>query len=150
MFVDYFLFAQTRGKIKHANAASIEALHMILGYPETDIWENPLSLDKYFESTCSCERIQLGIKVKSRIKTLSLINEKWLNMVDKLFHWYQKLRTFTLIQGVTLYGSIEFWSNISLWVRFLYLNLRSAANKCITSSLKLTKEKKAIKIRYQN
>ena len=145
MFVDDSLFAQTRDNIKHAMAASIEALHIILGYPNTDIRQNPLSLDKYFESTCSYERIQLGIKINSRTMSLSLTDKKRKAMIDELTNWHNKRKSFTLLQGVTLCGSIEFWANISPWVRLLYLNLRSAVNKCITSSLKLTKEKASIK-----
>ena len=47
-------------------AASIEALYIILGFPDTSIRQDPLSLDKYFESVCSYERIQLGVKVNTR------------------------------------------------------------------------------------
>ena len=72
MFVDDSLFVQTRDQMKHAMAASIEALHIILGYPDTDIRQNPLSLDKYYESTCSFERIQLGITINTRRMTLAL------------------------------------------------------------------------------
>ena len=46
MFVDDSLFAQTRDNMKHAMASSIEALHVILGFPDTEIRQNPLSLDK--------------------------------------------------------------------------------------------------------
>ena len=51
--------------MKQAMAASIEALHIILGYPETDIRQNSLSLDKYYESTCSFERIQIDITINT-------------------------------------------------------------------------------------
>ena len=52
-------------------------------------------------------------------------------MLDALLHWHKKRKSFTLLQGVTLCGSIEFWANIAPWIRFIYLNLRSAVNKCI-------------------
>ena len=58
MFVDDSLFAQIREIIKHAMAASIEALYTVLGFPEVQKRQDPLSLDKYFESVCSYERIQ--------------------------------------------------------------------------------------------
>ena len=66
MFVDDNLFTQTKEFMKHAMAASIEALYMILGYPDIKKRQNPLSLDKYFESVCSYTRIQLGISVNTR------------------------------------------------------------------------------------
>ena len=56
IFVDDSLFAQTRGQMKHAMAAGIELLYIILGYLDTDLRETPLSLDKYYESVCSYER----------------------------------------------------------------------------------------------
>jgi len=145
MFVDDSLFAQTRNNIKHAMAASIEALHVILGYPDLEIRQNPLSLDKYFESSCSYERVQLGITINTRKMTIGLTDKKRLTMIDELTHWHNKRRSFTLLQGVTLCGVLEFWANISPWVRFLYLNLSAAVNKCISSSLKITKENRMIK-----
>jgi hypothetical protein len=71
MFVDDSLFAQTRENMGHAMAASIEALYIILGFPELEKRQNPLRLDKYFESLCSCERVQLGITINTRTMTLS-------------------------------------------------------------------------------
>ena len=76
MFVDYSLFIQTRNQMKRTMAASIEALHIILGYLDIDIRQNPLSLDKYYESTCSFERIQLGITINTRKMTLALTEKK--------------------------------------------------------------------------
>ena len=81
MFVDNSLFAQTRNNIKHAMAASIEALHVILGYPDLEVRQNPLSLDKYFESSCSYERIQLGITINTRNMTIALTDKKRLTML---------------------------------------------------------------------
>ena len=76
MFVDDSLFVQTRDNMKHAMAASIEALYIILGFPDIKTRQNPLSLDKYFESVCSHERIQLGILINARKMTLSLTEKQ--------------------------------------------------------------------------
>ena len=65
MYADDSLFAQTRSKIKHAMATSVEALYMILGYPDGEMRQNSLSLDKYFGSTCFYKRMQLGIGVNT-------------------------------------------------------------------------------------
>ena len=48
MFVDDSLFANIRETIPHSMAASIEALYIILSYPNTTIRQDALSLDKYF------------------------------------------------------------------------------------------------------
>ena len=76
MFVDDSLFAQTRNKMKHAMAASIEALYIILGFPEFEKRQDCLSLDKYFESTCSYIRTQLGIDLNTRRMSISLTEKK--------------------------------------------------------------------------
>ena len=102
MFVDDSLFAQTRDNIKHTMAASIEALLLILGYPNTDIRQNPLSLDKYFKSTCSYECIQLGIKINSRTMSLSLTDKKRQAMIDELANRHRTRKSFTLREEITL------------------------------------------------
>ena len=67
-------------------AASIEALYTILGFPETKKRQSPLSLDKYFESVCSYERIQLGFQVNTRTMSIALTEKKRLSMLDELSH----------------------------------------------------------------
>ena len=76
MLVDDSLFAKTRTKMKHAMAASIEALYIILGFPEVEMRQDCLSLDKYFESICSYERVQLGININTRLMMISLTEKK--------------------------------------------------------------------------
>ena len=125
MFVDDNLFAQTKEFMKHAMAASIEALYMILGYPDIKKRQNPLSLDKYFESVCSYTRIQLGISLNTRTMMIYLTDKKRMAMLDDLSHWHKDRKSFTLLQGVILCGCLEFWAITSPWIRFIYHQLRS-------------------------
>ena len=76
MFVVDSLFAQTRTKMKHAMAASIEALYTILGFPEVKKRQDCLSLDKYFESICSHESTQLGINIHIRLMMIILTENR--------------------------------------------------------------------------
>ena len=145
MFVDDNLFAQTKGLIKHAMAASIEALYMVLGYPDIEKRQNPLSLDKYFESVCSYTRIQLGISINTRTMMINLTEKKRIAMLDELSHWHKDRKSFTLLQGVILCGSLEFWAITSPWVRFIYHQLRSCVNKCLFNCSSITKNKSDIK-----
>ena len=145
MFVDDNLFAQIRENIKHAMAASIEALYIILGRPETDKRQDPLSLDKYYESICSYDRTQLGFQINTRKMTVGLTEKKRFFMLNELSHWHTQRKSFTLMQGVILCGSLEFWANTSPWIRFLYHQLRSSVNKCLTNCLQITKNKEEIK-----
>ena len=145
MFVDDNLFAQVRDKIKHAMAASIEALHIILGFPDIEKRQNPLSLDKYYESICSFDRIQLGININTRSMSIRLTEKKRLSMLDELSHWHKQRKSFTLLQGVILCGSLEFWANTSPWVRLLYHQLRSSVNECLLNCSSISKNKHEIK-----
>ena len=145
MFVDDNLFAQTKMFMKHAMAASIEALYIILGYPEIDKRQNPLSLDKYFESICSYNRTQLGININTRTMTISLTEKKRIAMIKELSHWHKERKSFTLLQGVILCGSLEFWAVTSPWIRFIYHQLRSCVNKCLLNCSNITKNKSDIK-----
>ena len=145
MFVDDSLFVQTRDGMKQAMAASIEALYIILGYPEEEKRQNALSLDKYFESVCSHERIQLGIKINTRKMTIGLSDSRRSNMLHELAHWHKKRKSFTLLQGVTLCGILEFWANTSPWIRFIYTHLRSSVNKCLHSCNEINNNKKSVK-----
>ena len=145
MFVDDSLFAQIREYIKHSMAASIEALYSVLGFPETAKRHDPLSLDKYFESVCSYIRTQLGIVINTRDMSIGLSEKKRLSILDELSHWHNRRRSFTLLQGVVLCGSLEFWANTSPWVRFLYHQLRLSINNCLRNCVEITKHKTEIK-----
>ena len=46
IFVDDSIFANTGNVINHAMATIIEALHIVLRFPEETIRQNPLNLDK--------------------------------------------------------------------------------------------------------
>ena len=89
-------------------AASIEALYIIVGFPETDLRQNALSLDKYFESTCSYKRIQLEIAINTRKMSVALTELKRKVMLDELSNWHKKRKSFTSLQSVMLCGSLEF------------------------------------------
>ena len=141
IFVDDSLFVQVASNIEHAMAASIEALYIVLGYPDLEKRQSPLSLEKYFESICSYMRIQLGIQLNTKLMSIALTDDKRLAMVAELSHWHKKRRGFTLMQGVTLCGNLEFWANTSPWARFLYLSLCTAVNQCMFNCSKITKNK---------
>ena len=66
-------------------------------------------------------------------------------MLDELSHWHKKRKSFNLLQGVILCGSLEFWAVTSSWVRFVYLQLRSSVNQCLTNCSKIIKNKQEIK-----
>ena len=79
--------------------------------------------------------------------SICLTEKNRLSMLDELSLWHKKKerKSFTLLQGVILCGSLEFWANTSSWIRFLYHQLRSAVKKCLTNSYRITKSKKETK-----
>ena len=146
MFVDYSLFCNAFENIKHAMAASIEALYIVLGYPNVEIRQSPLSLDKYHKSICGYNRQQLGRVLNTRSLGVGITEEKRIKMVTELSNWpHKKRKSFTLLNGVTLLGGLEFWATTSPWARFLYISLRVSVNKCLHNNNLITKDSKKVK-----
>ena len=77
--------------------------------------------------------------------TVGLSKDKRLVMIEELSHWHIKRRSFTLLEGVILCGSLEFWASTSPWARFLYLVLRTPVNKALFNCSKITNNKREIK-----
>ena len=77
--------------------------------------------------------------------SISLTEKKRISMLDELSHWHKKRKGFNLLQGVILCGNLEFWTITSFRVRFIFLQLRSSVNQCLTNCSKITKNKKEIK-----
>ena len=65
-------------------------------------------------------------------------------MLDEIFHWHKERKSFTLLQGVVLCGSLKFWANTSTWTRFIYHQLSSTVNTCLHNCSKITKRKQEI------
>ena len=135
IFVDDSLFAIVASIIKHVMTTSIEAFYLVLGLPDDLVRQNPLSLDKYFQSIASYQRIQLGKPVNTRTMSVGITDVQRQAMVAELTNLSKKFKGFTLLQGVTLCGNFEFWASTSPWARFLYLALR----RSITASMRALK-----------
>ena len=146
MFVDDSLYVHIEQVIRHSMAASIEALYMVLGYPDITTRQDALSLDKFLQSVYSYQRDQLGVLINTRSMTIGLAEQKRLTMIDELTHWHQGRRSFTLLQGVTLCGSLEYWSNTSRWGRFLFLSLRDSVTSALHQASAITKDRQVIKV----
>ena len=94
--------------MNHAMVASIEALYLVLGFPDELVRQNPLSLDKYFQSITFYERVQLGKLVNTRTMSVGITDTRRHAMVTELTNWPKKRKGFALLQGVTLCGNFEF------------------------------------------
>ena len=67
-------------------------------------------------------------------------------MITEFSNWHTKWKSFTLLQGVTFCGNLEFWASTRPWARFLYLALRSLVNDCLRNCSQITNNKRDIKI----
>ena len=86
MFVDDSLYVHIEPVIRHSIAASLEALYMVLGYPDITARQDALSLDMFLQSICSYQRDQLGVLINTRSMTIGLAEQKRLTMIDELTH----------------------------------------------------------------
>ena len=66
MFANNNLIADTWEYLRPTLAASIEALFILLNFPEEPLKKSPLSIDKYYESLCSYSRKQLEYIINTR------------------------------------------------------------------------------------
>ena len=146
MFVDDSLYVHIKQVIRHSMAVSIEALHMVIGYPDITARQDALSLDKFLQSICSYQCEQLGVLINTRSMTIGLAEQKRLVMIDELTHWHKSRRSFTLLQVVILCGTLEYWSNTSRWGRFLFLSLRDSVTSALHRASAITKDRKVIKL----
>ena len=71
---------------------------------------------------------------------ISLTEKKRIAMIKELSHWHKERQSFTLLQGVILCGSLEFWAVTSPWIRFIYHQLRSSVNNCLLNCSQITKK----------
>ena len=81
MFVDDSFFVTTALIINHEIEASIEALYIVLCFLDLTASQDPLSLDRYFQSVCPDERIQLGKIINTRTMSISITELKGLAII---------------------------------------------------------------------
>ena len=104
MFVDDSLFFNSFENIKHTMAASIESLYIVLRYPNVEIRQSPLSLDKCHQSICSYKIIPLGKFVNIRTLGDGITEDKRFKMGTELSNLpHKKRKRFALFDDVTLY-----------------------------------------------
>ena len=109
MFVDDNLMADTWEHLTSTLAASVEALFILLGFPEETMKKSSLSMDKYYESLCSYSRKQIGYLMNTRQLTISITKDKRKEIIDILLtEWYSKRKSFILREAAVLLGLISF------------------------------------------
>jgi len=123
-FVDDNHMADIFSRIKLAQAASIEGLYQILGFPDKPLRRSPLSEDKYFRETCSPIKLQLGYLVDTTRMRVSFSDERFQHMLTTLSNWHSRRQQFTLREAATLAGELEFIASMCTWLRFITVSLK--------------------------
>ena len=132
MFVDNSLYTNNRENMHVTMAASIESLYMVLCYTDPTQRQSCLSLDKFDQTSCSFERIQLGKLLNTRTMTNIIKPDKVTGLQKELSnHWHRGRKTFTIMEGAKLLGLFENWDETSAWVRFMYHALRISVNNAL-------------------
>ena len=125
MYVDDNMMVDIHGYLTTALAASIEALFVLLGFPDEAVRKSPLTMDKYYESLCSYMRAQLARLVNTRHLNVSIPDEKRNETLRVLQStWHKKRKSFTLREGASLLGVVQFLSLSCSFGRYLYIALQ--------------------------
>jgi len=123
-FVDDNHIADVFSRIQLAQAASIEGLYQILGFPDTNLRRSPLSEDKYFRETCSPVKLQLGYLIDTNRMRVSFSESRFQHMLTTLSNWHSRRQQFTLREAATLAGELEFIASMCTWLRFITVSLK--------------------------
>ena len=124
MFVDDNLIAEIKSRMKQAQAASIESLFILLGRPEPEFRKVAVCMEKFVQSLCSHERVQLGLLVNTRKMTVSLPPDKVAKLIRELKHWHSGRRSFNVLQAARLVGLLQHAAQVCVWARFLLVALQ--------------------------
>ena len=80
MYVDDNIIADIRPRMKQAMSASIDALFILMGYPEPHRRRNAVCMEKYLVAQCAYEKKQLGIRLDTRTLSLGLMADKKISL----------------------------------------------------------------------
>jgi len=136
-FVDDNLIAETFPYIKLAQAASIEGLYQVLGFPQTHIRRTVLSDDKYYRESCGPIKTQLGYVINTNSMFVSFTDKRINDMRTSLSQWHHKRRQFKLHDLAVLAGHLEFIASMTPWLRFLTIALKHSILTSLRSNTKV-------------
>ena len=83
MHIDNNIIVDIWDYLKPVLAVSIEALFILLSFPDNNIHKSLLLIDKYYDSLCLCKYTQLGCLVNSQDLDISILDKN-----EKKFYIY--------------------------------------------------------------
>eukprot|EP00957_Ditylum_brightwellii_P033615 2548663-Ditylum_brightwellii.AAC.1 len=102
--------------MKQAISASIKALFILMGYPETHRRRNVVCMEKYLAAQCAYEKKQLGVRLNTKVLVMGLMADTKLSMASEIQHWHKKRRSFNIRQVGSLTGQIQDICAVTPWV----------------------------------
>eukprot|EP00957_Ditylum_brightwellii_P195903 14925994-Ditylum_brightwellii.AAC.1 len=96
-------------------SASIEALFILMGYPESRRRRNAVCMEKYLAAQYEYEKKQLGVRLNTRALALGIMAYKKLCMTSELQHWNKKRKSFNIRQVGTSTGNIQYICFVTPW-----------------------------------
>jgi len=132
-YVDDTLMVAPLASMHQAIVASLESCFIIFGERDDNLRSCPISLDKYKKSPCSTIRTQLGWTIDTHKLTISLPDEKRLEIHAQLKELHLKRRNIPLKLGSQLLGTLEYASRFTPWLRHFFLNIRSTIDAQISN-----------------
>ena len=135
MFVDNNLIAEIDEHMLQAMTASVEALFLVKGPDKLLIRRSNLSMDKFYQATCSPAKGQLGIIIDTNEMIVKMTPQKITALKTEPANQHSQRKSFTLKQIGTLLGTLDHSCQVYPWPRFLFIAIR-------VSVLKLMREKK--------
>eukprot|EP00957_Ditylum_brightwellii_P123536 9419277-Ditylum_brightwellii.AAC.1 len=124
MYVDDNLITETPARMRQVMTASIEALLILMGFPEPHRRRNAVCMEKFLAAMCSYEKKQLGIKRNNRAMVVVRMFMKPAAMTKKLQHWHKKRKSFNIKQVATLTGEIQHICSVTTWGKHIYLDIQ--------------------------
>eukprot|EP00957_Ditylum_brightwellii_P173704 13225064-Ditylum_brightwellii.AAC.1 len=79
-------------------AASIEALFILMSFPEPHTRRIAIWMEKIIAVMCSYEKQQLGIRLNTRSMVVGMMLSKLAAMENKLHYWHKKRKSFNIRQ----------------------------------------------------
>jgi len=146
MYVDDNLIAEIPARMKQAMAASIEALFILMGFPEPQKRRIAICMEKFIAAMCSYEKQQLGIRLNTRAMVVGMMPNKLAALEKELLHWHRKRKSFNIRQVATLTGEIQHICSVTTWGKYMYMDIQhSVAVALAGNSISL----KATSARYK-
>eukprot|EP00957_Ditylum_brightwellii_P131706 10045337-Ditylum_brightwellii.AAC.1 len=119
-------------------AACIEALFILMRFPESYRRRNAVCMEKFLAVMCSYEKKQLGIRLNTRTVAVEMMLVKLAKMTADVQHWHKKRKSFNTRQVATLTGEIQYTCSVTTWGKCIYLDIQhSVAVALVGNSISL-------------